>query len=148
MMGVEEEKAPDLMRRFLARLENIAKAREAINVDARELDAEIKAMGFEPKILRAVLKRMLADPQVLEESEALLAVYAASAGQAPPPDAETAADRVSALAAAALDLHSRAQREGAVLALKKSRAWREQALAQAAADAGAGSPAIPGRSVH
>ncbi|GAK33264.1 hypothetical protein AQ1_01151 [alpha proteobacterium Q-1] len=147
-MGADNAKAPDLIRRYLERLENIAKAREAINADARELDAEIKAMGFDPKVLRAVLKRMLADPQVLEESEALLAVYAAAAGQAPPPDAETAADRVSALAAAALDLHSRAQREGAMLALKKSRAWREQALAQAAADAGAGSPDILRRSVH
>lgn len=124
------------LRGYLERMERLRAAREALAVDSRALDAEIKAAGFVPRILRQIVKARAADPAERAEGEALLALYARACGVAMRPDARDAVDTISALAEEALRLHRDAAASGALDALRKSRAAREAALKDGAAAAG------------
>ena len=75
-----EAVAADRLRAFVQRIERLEEEKAALAADIREIYAEAKGNGYEPRVMRKVvtLRRMKdADRQ---EEEALLEVYRAAVG--------------------------------------------------------------------
>lgn len=72
--------AADVLRSYIERIERLEEEKKALAADIREIYAEAKSNGFEPRIMRKVvsLRRMKAADR--EEEEALLDVYRAAVG--------------------------------------------------------------------
>lgn len=72
--------AADALKRFIERIERLEEEKKALSGDIREVYAEAKGNGFEPRIMRKVvsLRRMKAADR--EEEEALLEVYRQAVG--------------------------------------------------------------------
>jgi len=72
--------AADVLRKYIERIERLEEEKKALAGDIREIYAEAKGNGYEPRVMRKVvtLRRMKdADRQ---EEEALLEVYRAAVG--------------------------------------------------------------------
>jgi uncharacterized protein (UPF0335 family) len=67
--------ARDHIKAFVARIERLNEDREAVNADIREVYAEVKSMGFDPKVMRKVISLRKIDLQERQEMEALLDLY-------------------------------------------------------------------------
>lgn len=67
--------AMDRLRSCIERIERIADERKALGSDIRDIFQELKSSGFEPKVVRELLRLRRLDPDDLEEREALLDVY-------------------------------------------------------------------------
>ena len=65
----------DQLRAFVERIERLEDERAALAADIREVYAEAKAMGFDTKTLRTVVRLRKQDLQERQEQEALLATY-------------------------------------------------------------------------
>jgi len=74
------EVAGDVLRKYIERIERLEEEKKALGGDIREIYAEAKGNGFEPRVMRKVvsLRRMKAADR--EEEEALLEVYRAAVG--------------------------------------------------------------------
>jgi len=72
--------AGDTLKRYIERIERLEEEKKALSGDIREVYAEAKGNGFEPRIMRKVvsLRRMTAADR--EEEEALLDVYRQAVG--------------------------------------------------------------------
>ena len=72
--------AAEVLRKYIERIERLEEEKKALAGDIREIYAEAKGNGYEPRVMRKVvtLRRMKdADRQ---EEEALLEVYRAAVG--------------------------------------------------------------------
>jgi len=84
--------AGDRLRSFIERVERLEEERATIAVDIREVYAEAKAVGFDPKIMRQIVRLRKMESADRQEQEALLETYKAALGMAesatyePPPD--------------------------------------------------------------
>lgn len=67
--------AGDQLRSFIERVERLEEEKKGIADDIREVYAEAKAMGFDSKVMRQVIKLRKMDTEVRQEMEALLEVY-------------------------------------------------------------------------
>ena len=67
--------AAERLRQFIERVERLEDERRALGADIREIYAEAKAVGFEPKIMRQIVKLRAMDGDELKEQESLLDVY-------------------------------------------------------------------------
>ena len=67
--------AADRLRLFIERIERLEDEKKALAGDIREVYAEAKALGFDPKIMRQVVKLRAMDSAEVQEQEALLDVY-------------------------------------------------------------------------
>lgn len=67
--------AADRLRQFIERIERLEEERKGIGGDIREIYAEAKALGFDPKIMRQIVKLRKMDNSELQEQEALLDTY-------------------------------------------------------------------------
>ncbi len=67
--------AAERLRQFIERVERLEEERRALGSDIREVYAEAKAVGFEPKIMRRIVKLRAMDGDELKEQESLLEVY-------------------------------------------------------------------------
>lgn len=82
--------AGDRLRSFIERIERLEEERATIAVDIREVYAEAKATGFDPKIMRQIVRLRKMESADRQEQEALIETYMAalgmteSAGLAPP----------------------------------------------------------------
>lgn len=65
---------------FIERVERLEAERDALSQDIREVFSEAKAVGFEVKIMRKLLKLRKIDSQKRAEEQALLETYAAAIG--------------------------------------------------------------------
>lgn len=63
------------LRSFIERIERLEEEKAATGADIREVYAEAKATGFEPKIMRQVVKLRKMDLEDRQEQEALLEMY-------------------------------------------------------------------------
>ena len=74
----------DRLRSFIERIERLEEEKATIAVDIREVYGEARATGFDPKIMRQIvrLRKMQSDDR--QEQEALLEVYKSALGMAPP----------------------------------------------------------------
>lgn len=75
-----EAVAADRLRAFVQRIERLEEEKAAIAADIREIYAELKGDGFEPKIVRMVIARRKKDAAELQEQDALLELYLSALG--------------------------------------------------------------------
>ncbi len=74
--------AADQLRSFIERIERLEEEKAALSSDAREVYAELKGAGFDPKIVRQIVRLRKLDTAELQEQEALLDTYKAALGMA------------------------------------------------------------------
>lgn len=67
--------AADRLRQLIERIERLEEERKGIGGDIREIYAEAKAVGFDPKIMRQIVKLRQMDNAEIQEQEALLDTY-------------------------------------------------------------------------
>lgn len=60
---------------FIQRIERLTEEKKALAADIREVFAEAKSTGFDPKIMRMAIKRRAMAKSDLEEQESLLDTY-------------------------------------------------------------------------
>ena len=80
------------LRAFIERVERMNEEKKAITDDIREIYAEAKGNGFDPKIMRIIVRRRAMDATAREEQDALVETYSHSLGMVSPADAETGDD--------------------------------------------------------
>ena len=72
--------AADRLRSFLERVERLEDEKAALSADVREVYAEAKAVGFDTKIMRQVLKLRKMDRADRQEQAHLLELYKRAVG--------------------------------------------------------------------
>ena len=76
--------AVDRLRSFIERIERLEEERATVAVDIREVYAEAKANGFDPKIMRQVVKLRKMESGDRQEQEAMLEIYKEALGMEAP----------------------------------------------------------------
>jgi len=76
--------AGDALRSFIERIERLEEEKKGIADDIKDVFAEAKAAGFDPKIMRQVIKLRKMDREERQEQEALLDTYLHAIEGAPP----------------------------------------------------------------
>lgn len=73
------------LRQFIERIERLEEEKKGIADDIKDVYAEAKAVGFEPKVMRQVIKVRKMEKAERQEQEALLDLYlhALEGGDAP-----------------------------------------------------------------
>lgn len=72
--------AGDRLRSFIERIERLESEKAELANDIREVYAEAKATGFDPKTMREVVRLRRMDQAARDEAEALLDIYKAALG--------------------------------------------------------------------
>jgi uncharacterized protein (UPF0335 family) len=72
--------APEMLRQYVERIERLEEEKQALMADIREVYAEARAHGLNPKIMRQVVKMRSMDKQDLMEHDAELETYRAALG--------------------------------------------------------------------
>lgn len=76
MENVSEEQ----LRLFIERIERLEEEKKGIGDDIRDTYAESKSQGFDPKIMRQIVKLRGMAPQDRREAEMLLDTYKSALG--------------------------------------------------------------------
>ncbi len=77
--GTEEINSGHL-RAFIERIERLNEEKKALGEDIKEVFAEAKGNGFDPKIIRKIVSIRAQDPEKRTEEETLLDLYMAALG--------------------------------------------------------------------
>ncbi len=72
--------AADELRLLIERIERLEEEKKAIADDVRDVYAEAKARGYDPKTMRAVVRLRKMEKDARQEAEALLDTYKAALG--------------------------------------------------------------------
>ena len=72
--------APEMLRQYIERIENLEEEKQGIMADIRDVYAEAKGHGLNPKIMRQVIKMRAMDSQDLIEQDAEIEVYRSALG--------------------------------------------------------------------
>ena len=72
--------AADVLRGYVERIERLEEEKAGIASDIRDVYTEVKAKGFETKVVREIIKLRRMDPDEREEREALRALYGDALG--------------------------------------------------------------------
>ena len=72
--------AADELRLLIERIERLEEEKKAIADDVRDVYAEAKARGYDPKTMRTVVRLRKMENHVRQEAEALLDTYKAALG--------------------------------------------------------------------
>ena len=72
--------AADQLRLFIERVERLEEQKKAIADDIRDVYAEAKAQGYDPKIMRQIVRLRKIQPHDRQEMEAVLETYKAALG--------------------------------------------------------------------
>src|SRR5215475_6011639 len=80
------------LKSFIERIERLEDEKRALGEDIKEVYAEAKGSGFEPKIMRQIIKIRKMDKDEHDEQETLLDLYKRALGMRPEaaPDAQAA----------------------------------------------------------
>lgn len=70
------------LKSIIERVERLEEERKGLAADIKEIYAEAKGNGFEPKIIRAIVRLRKLTPNDRAEQEALLDTYKAALGMA------------------------------------------------------------------
>ena len=68
------------LKSFIERIERLEAEKKALGDDVREVYGEAKSSGFDPKIMRQVVKLRKMDANDRQEQESLLQVYLDAVG--------------------------------------------------------------------
>lgn len=74
-----------VLKSFVERIERLNDEKRDLAGDIRDVFGEAKANGFDPKIMRIIIKRRAMERAEREEQDALVATYARALGE-PIPD--------------------------------------------------------------
>ena len=74
-MSTLEGSARQQLRAFIERIERLEEEKAALGSDIREVYLEAKGTGFDPKILRQVVRVRKLEDSERQEQEAVLEVY-------------------------------------------------------------------------
>ncbi len=77
----EGQLAANHLRQFIERIERLEEDRKGIANDIKDILSEAKSSGFEPKIIRQILKLRKMDDAERQEQEELLQVYLDALGE-------------------------------------------------------------------
>jgi uncharacterized protein (UPF0335 family) len=72
--------AADELRLLIERIERLEEEKKAMADDIRDVYAEAKSRGYDPKTMRTVVRLRKMESHVREEAEAMLEVYKAALG--------------------------------------------------------------------
>jgi len=84
--GEDEEKAAPTnvsgarLKSFLERIERLEEEKKALSEDIRDVYAEAKGTGFEPKIMRKIISLRKANVEKRREEQELLDLYMSAIG--------------------------------------------------------------------
>ena len=70
------------LRQYFERIERLEEEKKGIADDIRDTYAEAKAVGYEPKIMRPIVKLRKMQPHERQEMEAMIDTYKAALGLA------------------------------------------------------------------
>ena len=70
------------LRLFIERIERLEEEKKAIADDVRDVYAEAKANGYDPKIMRMVVRLRRMESHTRQEQDAILETYRAALGLA------------------------------------------------------------------
>lgn len=73
--------AQEKLRQLVARIERLEEEKKSIGDDVKETYAEAKAMGFDTKVLRQVVRIRKQDRQEREEQEQIRELYLHALGE-------------------------------------------------------------------
>lgn len=73
----------DLLKQYIEKIERLEMERAEVAEHIREAFAEAKGAGFEPKIMKQVIKERKMDKNDLDEQETLLVTYKRVLGMLP-----------------------------------------------------------------
>ncbi len=68
------------LKLFVERIERLSEEKKGIAEDIRDVFAEAKGQGYDPKIMREVIKERAMDKDARDEREALLDLYRSALG--------------------------------------------------------------------
>jgi uncharacterized protein (UPF0335 family) len=71
---------PEMLRQFIERVERLEEEKAGILADIRDVYSEAKGYGFDPKIMRQVVKMRAMDKQDLDEQDQLIETYRSALG--------------------------------------------------------------------
>ncbi len=83
--------AGEQLKSFIERIERLDEEKRALSEDIKEVYAEAKGSGFEPKIMRQIIKIRKMDKDDLDEEESMLEVYKRALGMLPPAEPQVQA---------------------------------------------------------
>jgi uncharacterized protein (UPF0335 family) len=72
--------AADQLRLFIERIERLEEEKKAIGDDVKDVYAEAKANGYDPKIMRMVVRLRRMETHTRQEQDAILDTYRAALG--------------------------------------------------------------------
>lgn len=72
--------AADRLRSIIDRIERLEEERKALAGDIKDIYAEAKSAGFEPKVIRKLISLRKQEPAEIEELETLLELYRRALG--------------------------------------------------------------------
>lgn len=72
--------AADHLKALIARIERLEEEKASISGDIREIYSEAKGMGFDPKIMRQIVRLRKMDQSDYQEQQTLLELYKAALG--------------------------------------------------------------------
>jgi uncharacterized protein (UPF0335 family) len=75
--------AVERLRSFIERIERLEEDKRALSGDIKEVYDEAKGTGFEPKIMRQIIKIRKMDKDEVDEEESLLDLYKRALGMMP-----------------------------------------------------------------
>jgi uncharacterized protein (UPF0335 family) len=68
------------LSQYIEHIERLEEEKRALMADIRDIYSEARATGFEPKIMRQIIKMRGLDKEVLAEQDILLSTYLAAVG--------------------------------------------------------------------
>jgi len=74
-MSITGQVGADQLRQYIERIERLEEEKRNLMADIRDVYAEAKATGFEPKIMRQIVKMRALDKDILAEQDILLSTY-------------------------------------------------------------------------
>lgn len=75
-----EATANDRLRLLIERIERLTEEKDGVSQDIRDVYSEAKAVGYDAKIMREIVRLRRMKPDDLKERNALLETYAAELG--------------------------------------------------------------------
>ncbi len=75
--------AGDALKQYIEKIERLEREKAEVSEQIREVFAEAKGNGFEPKVIRQIVKERKMDQDELDEQETLLIMYKRALGMLP-----------------------------------------------------------------
>lgn len=79
-LPVNSTTSADQLRQYIERVERLEEEKRGLMADIKDVYSEAKATGFEPKIMRQIVKMRAMDRDLLNEQDALLSTYRQAVG--------------------------------------------------------------------